>query len=512
MQNTGFRASCLLSVRPSLPRNRIRFSRGFLITALFVTVFAFSVSTISASDDSAGGKISARLLSETANGGRAEALIVLAEQADLSAASSLPTKLEKGRYVFQTLENEALASQASLRSLLQQRGIPFQSFYIVNAIKVTADRALLEELATRTDVAHIDANPQVKSPLLGTPDPDMDSTAGMDSPGDGPEWNVQRVNAPQVWALGYHGEGFVVAGNDTGVMWNHPALKSQYRGWNGHTVDHDYNWHDATSQHSPVPVDPNAHGTFTASEMVGDDGMGNQVGVAPGAQWIACRNMDIHGTGSPSTYLECFQFLMAPYPVDGDPSQGDPSMAPDAINNSWACPASEGCTLTTLQSAVDAIRAAGIFPAMAVGNSGPGCSTVSDPPEFYASSVSVGATDSYNNIAPFSSRGPVTVDGSGRMKPEITAPGVNIRAAVPWVTLYQGYWSGTSMAAPHLAGGVALLWQAKPQLIGNVTATEAVFTQTAHRLVSVQFCGFGLIPNNTYGWGLLDLLNAVQSH
>ena len=321
MQNTGFRASCLLSVRPSLPRNRIRFSRGFLITALFVTVFAFSVSTISASDDSAGGKISARLLSETANGGRAEALIVLAEQADLSAASSLPTKLEKGRYVFQTLENEALASQASLRSLLQQRGIPFQSFYIVNAIKVTADRALLEELATRTDVAHIDANPQVKSPLLGTPDPDMDSTAGMDSPGDGPEWNVQRVNAPQVWALGYHGEGFVVAGNDTGVMWNHPALKSKYRGWNGHTVDHDYNWHDATSQHSPVPVDPNAHGTFTASEMVGDDGMGNQVGVAPGAQWIACRNMDIHGTGSPSTYLECFQFLMAPYPVDGDPAR-----------------------------------------------------------------------------------------------------------------------------------------------------------------------------------------------
>ena len=93
-------------------------------------------------------------------------------------------------------------------------------------------------------------------------------------------------------------------------------------------VNHDYNWHDATSQHSPTPIDPHGHGTFTLSQMVGDDGQGNQVGVAPGAQWIACRNMDASGTGSPSSYTECFQFLIAPYPLR-HPELADPSKAPD---------------------------------------------------------------------------------------------------------------------------------------------------------------------------------------
>jgi serine protease AprX len=499
MQNTDFRASRPLSVRPSLCHK----SRGLLIAAVLIASFASLVPVVSASDGSASGKISARLFSETANGGRTEALIVLVEQADLTAASSLRTKLDKRRYVFQALQDIAQRTQAPLRSLLQQRGIPYQAFYIVNTIKVTADRGLLEELATRSDVAHIDANPQVRSPLLGTPGTDSSGPGGV-------EWNVKRVNAPQVWALGYRGEGLVVAGNDTGVKWDHPALKSHYRGWNGSQVNHDYNWHDATSDHSPVPIDPNAHGTFTVSEMVGDDGMGNQVGVAPGAQWIACRNMDRHGTGSPAQYIECFEFLIAPYPF-GHPEEANPALAPDSINNSWACPASEGCSIGTLLQVVEAVRAAGIFPAMATGNSGPNCSTVSDPPEFYASSISVGATDSYNQIALFSSRGPVIVDGSHRTKPDLSAPGVNIRGAIPYDNMYQGYWSGTSMAAPHLAGGVALLWQAKPELIGNVDTTEAVFTQSAHHLTPLHNCGVGLLPNNVYGWGLLDLLNAVQS-
>src|ERR1039458_4252304 len=203
MQNTDFRPCCPLSVRPSLCHKRTSLSRGLLIAAVLIASFASLVSVVSASDGSAGGKISARLLSETANGGRTEALIVLAEQADLTAASSLRTKLDKGRYVFQALQGLAQDTQASLRSLLQQRGIPYQAFYIVNMIKVTADRGLLEELAARSDVAHIDANPQVPSPLLGTPGTDSSGPGGV-------EWNVKRVNAPQVWALGYRGEGLVV--------------------------------------------------------------------------------------------------------------------------------------------------------------------------------------------------------------------------------------------------------------------------------------------------------------
>ncbi|HVO81491.1 MAG TPA: S8 family serine peptidase [Terriglobales bacterium] len=452
-------------------------------------------------------KIAARVLADTANGGSTEALVVLAEQADLRPAAALPTKLAKGRFVVNALRQAATQSQAPIRAFLDQRGVPYQSFYIVNMIKVTGDRALMQELAARSDVSRIDANPHVRTAL---PVP-----TGFDSKTDSVttvEWNVQRVGAPRVWAHGFRGEGRVVASADTGVQWDHPALKSHYRGWNGTTVDHDYNWHDATSQHSPTPIDPYGHGTFTDSEMVGDDGAGNQVGVAPGAQWIACRNMDAGGNGAPSTYTECFEFLMAPYPVNGDPSQGDPSLAPDSINNSWTCPASEGCSVNTLLAVVNSVRAAGIFPSMAAGNSGPSCSSISDPPAVYDSSVTVGATNSANQISSFSSRGPVTADGSNRVKPDLSAPGENIRGAVPG-NGYQSGWSGTSMAAPHVAGGVALLWQAKPALVGDVDTTEATFEATAHHQKTTSNCGgtAGKSPNNVFGYGIINLVQAVKA-
>jgi subtilisin family serine protease len=327
----------------------------------------------------------------------------------------------------------------------------------------------------------------------------------------GIEWNVQKVKAPDVWALGFHGEGLVVAGADTGVQWDHPALKNQYRGWNGQQANHDYNWHDATPDHSPTPIDPHGHGTFTVSEMVGDDGHGNQVGVAPGAKWIACRNMDAAGNGTPAQYTECFQFLIAPYPISG--GQGDPSKAPDSVNNSWTCPPSEGCSTFTLQSIVDAVRAAGIFNVMAASNYGPACSTIQEPPAIYASAIDVGALDSGNNIAGFSSRGPVVADGSNRTKPDLSAPGVNIRGAASGGGYTSG-WSGTSMAAPHVAGGLALLWQAKPNLDGNIDATELKMEQTAQHLIDVQASGYcrgpSFLKDNTFGYGLLNLLRAVQ--
>ncbi len=451
-------------------------------------------------------KISARVLNETASGGSTQALVVLAEQADLSPASALQTKQEKGRFVVSTLRAVADRTQGPIVSFLQRRGVPYQSFYIVNMIKVTGNRALMEELAERADVAQIDANPRVRTAL-------PQGAGGADIGHDTPtiEWNVQKVKAPQVWKLGFHGEGMVVAGADTGVQWDHPALKNHYRGWDGHNVNHDYNWHDASPDHSPTPIDPNAHGTFTVSEMVGYDGGNNVVGVAPGAQWIACRNMDSGGTGSPTSYSECFEFLIAPYPV-GHPDQGDPTKAPDSINNSWICPPSEGCSTNTLFKIVNAVRAAGIFPAMAAANSGPNCSTVDTPPAIYQASVSVGATDSGNNIASFSSRGPVTVDGSNRLKPEISAPGEDIRGAVPG-NGYSSGWSGTSMAAPHVAGGVALIWQAKPSLKGQITNTEILYAKTALHLKSSQNCGGSgqNIPNNVFGYGLINLYNAVKA-
>ncbi|MGH9497897.1 MAG: S8 family serine peptidase [Terriglobales bacterium] len=479
--------------------------KKFLFATILIALASLVLLGVPASSTS-NEKISARVLTETANGGSTEAIVVLRAQADLSPAATQRTKLEKGRYVVNALRQIADRTQGPIINLLQERGVSYQSFYIVNMIKITGNRALMEELAARTDIASIDANPRVRTALPhGTAFDAAPVTKNI-------EWNVTRVHAPQVWKLGFHGEGMVVAGADTGVQWDHPALKSHYRGWNGSQVDHDYNWHDASPEHSPTPVDPNSHGTFTVSEMVGYDGGSNVLGVAPGAQWIACRNMDPNGTGSPTSYSECFQFLIAPYPVNGDPKQGDPTKAPDSINNSWICPPSEGCSTETLRKVVNAVRAAGIFPAMAAGNSGSGCSSVDTPPAIYASAVSVGAMDSENNIASFSSRGPVTADGSNRLKPELSAPGEDIRGAVP-TNQYSSGWSGTSMAAPHVAGGVALIWQAKPALDGDITNTEKLLAKTALHLKSSQNCGGSgqKIPNNVFGYGLINLFNAVEA-
>jgi len=485
--------------------HRRRFSAAILIVLAVAVLTVIVLTTLVPTSGAApSSKIAARVLNETAHGNATEALIVLSQQADLTAAASLRTKAEKGRFVVNSLRDIASRTQAPIIALLERRGIPYQAFWVVNMIQVAGNRALMEELAARADVKQIDANPHVRTnlPIPGAVDtPDQVNAI---------EWNVMKVKAPKVWALGFRGEGRVVAGADTGVQWDHPALKGHYRGWNGNAVNHDYNWHDATATHSPTPIDPHGHGTFTVSQMVGDDGHGNQVGVAPGAQWIACRNMDPSGTGSPTTYTECFQFLIAPYPVGGNPNQGDPTKAPDSINNSWGCPPSEGCSANTLMQIVNNVRAAGIFPAVAAGNSGPSCSSITDPPALYDSSVTVGATDSLNHIAGFSSRGPVTIDGSNRRKPDISAPGVNIRGAVP-TNAYASGWSGTSMATPHVAGGVALLWQAKPSLIGNIDATELLLEKKAVHIKTLETCGgtAGVVPNNVFGYGVLNIYRAV---
>ncbi len=480
-----------------------RISSGFVVAAV---VLCFGLMAPAQTNSTA--KIAPRVMAETANGHSTEALVVLTEQADLRPAAGLQTKQEKGTFVFNTLREVANRTQAPILRMLDSQGVAHQSFYIVNLIKVTGGRNVMEQLAARSDVAQIEANPHVKTALPHSNQIDNGNHV------DTIEWNIARVKAPDVWSLGYTGTGMVVGDADTGVQWDHPALKSHYRGWDGNNVNHDYNWQDL-SQHSATPVDPNSHGTFTASETVGDDGQGNQIGVAPGAKYIACRNMDSGGNGSPASYMGCFQFFIAPYPVNGDPNSGDPSKAPDSINNSWICPPSEGCSVNTLQASVEAVRAAGIFPAMAAGNSGPGCSSVDTPPAIYAASVSVGATDSNDNIAGFSSRGPVTADMSNRTKPNLSAPGANIRGAVPG-NGYSSGWSGTSMATPHVAGAVALLWQAKPSLVGDIDTTQRLLQQNTNvgHYVSIVSCGVtpGNRPNNVFGWGVLNILRAVQAH
>jgi subtilisin family serine protease len=234
--------------------------------------------------------------------------------------------------------------------------------------------------------------------------------------------------------------------------------------------------------------------------------------MAPGAKWIGCRNMD-GGVGTPARYIECMEFFLAPYPVNGTPAQGDPSKAPDVTTNSWGCPTSEGCSAGSLQAAVEAQRSAGIMMVVAAGNAGSACSTVNDPPAIYDASYSIGAlTNGTDSIASFSSRGPVTLDGSGRMKPDISAPGTSVRSANRTSdTAYMSI-SGTSMACPHVAGAVALLWSAQPTLRHDIARTENVLNSSAVHLLA-NTCDGGnppASPNNTFGFGRLDVKAAVD--
>jgi subtilisin family serine protease len=329
---------------------------------------------------------------------------------------------------------------------------------------------------------------------------------------DAIEWNVNKVNAPAVWSLGFNGSGFVVAGADTGIQWDHPALKPHYRGLNSDgSANHNYNWWDAVhatgskcGADSKVPCDDSGHGTHTVGTMVGADATGtNQIGVAPGATWIGCRNMNA-GNGSPVLYIECLQFFVAPTDLSG--KNPDPNKRPHVIGNSYGCPKSEGCVADSLQKAVDAVIAASIFMSVSAGNSGPSCSTVSDPPGTYANVFSVAAL-AYNSdaIASYSSRGPVPI--TGVLKPDISAPGSQVRSAYPTNT-YASL-SGTSMASPHITGIIPLLWQAKSDLVRNIPETIRVLRESSHPLASTT-CGGNTTQNNVFGAGGVDVLAAVR--
>jgi serine protease AprX len=486
---------------------------------LAIAVLGFGAGETRASGDSP--KIDDSVLRTTASGRTTSFVVYLRNQADLSAAYAIQDQDARGWYVYRTLRETATSTQAPLRAMLDARGVPYTSYWAANMIVAQGDRALVDELAARQDVHAIEPDERANmlrgdGPVLPTPVASLEA-ASPNAPA-AVEWGVNDVKAPAVWSLGYTGQGMVVASADTGVRWTHAALRNHYRGWNGTSADNNYNWHDAVHSGGGIcgantvqPCDDNGHGTHTTGTAVGDDGAGNQIGVAPGAKWIGCRNMD-QGTGSPATYTECFQFFIAPTNLSGQ--NADPTKRPDVVTDSWVCPASEGCAANTLQTIVENTEAAGIFVEASAGNAGPNCSTVSDPPAIYASAFSTGAVDVNNTLAGFSSRGPVTADGSNRMKPDVVAPGVNVRSATNTSDSSYAVLSGTSMAGPHVSGVVALVWSARPDLVRNIAATKQVLTSTANPAVGGggSSCGgSSVVPNNNFGWGLVNALAASST-
>lgn len=449
-------------------------------------------------------------------------LIILEDQADVSSAYEIADREMRLEYVYDTLVETANKAQGPIREELEDLGVSYHPHYIVNMVRVDGHRWLMGRFEGRPEVSQVILNPNVRKYPRRIPLPYEDA---------GPravavQENITAIGADEVWAHGVDGAGVVVGGQDTGYDWEHPALRGRYRGWDGKQVDHDYNWHDAWDN-SPAAFDDGSHGTHTMGTVLGDAGAGNRIGVAPGAEWIGCRNMR-RGFGNPGSYAECMEFLFAPYPLGGDSfSDGDVSLGADVINNSWGCPPMEGCLPETLKEGVAALRAAGIMMVVSVGNDGPECGTATTPPANHGASFSVGATTTDGRVVGFSSRGPV----NGLIKPDIAAPGERVRSSVPGDRY--AYASGTSMAAPHVTGAIALVWSADPSMIGDVEATEGLLCRTAvsrpvyracepFAVPEVRFggllpllpCACGDVtgvPNNVYGCGVIDAAAAVAS-
>ena len=427
--------------------------------------------------------------------------VIMDTQADLAAAQAIPDPVEKRVYVYETLTAHASDSQAGLRRALSLLKIPHTSYYLVNAIEVNANPLLRLALNLHPDVDRV-----LDSPVLRPLPVPTDTARGTALAGDFPQWNLSGIGADRVWnELGVTGEGIVIGQSDSGVQGDHPELESSYRGVDG---SDDYNWFDPWN-HTSVPTDIGGHGTHTLGSA-----LGQRVGVAPGATWFGCVNL-ARNLANPALYLDCMQFMLAPFPQAGDPhTDGDPVLGANVINNSWGCPADfEGCDPTSLQPGVSALRAAGIFVVASAGNDGSDCSTIKDPIAIYDDSFSVGAIGPSGELATFSSRGPVTVDGSGRTKPDIVAPGVEVFSSYP-NSSYE-FAGGTSMAGPHIVGVVALIWSANPDLIGQVELTEQILIDTAQPYNFARFgtpscSGNSAYPNNAVGFGVVDAFAAVQ--
>ena len=419
---------------------------------------------------------------------------------------------------YSLLKKNSDDAQLALVNWLRQRHIEYTPFFVVNGIHVRSDYATLLALADRKEVQKILPNFSIKLDRIES-EPISGSRDLV------PEWGLLKIGADSVWRMGIDGKGVVVGGQDTGYDWSVSPLKNKYKGFINDTVaNHSYHWHDAIHQKSPLaadslnpcgynlkePCDDNNHGTHTMGTMVGSD-TSNLIGVAPGAQWIACRNME-RGNGQLSTYLECFEWFLAPTDIDGN--NPDPTKAPHVINNSWYCSPEEGCNpgnWDALQIAVKNLKAAGVVVVVSAGNSGPGCETINAPPAHFEPSFSVGASMINDTIANFSSRGPVSIDSSYRVKPDVVAPGRGVRSVVRGGGF--AAFNGTSMAGPHVAGLVALIISANPDLAGEVTTIEEIIRQTADPKFSDQDCGGvsgQLHPNAVYGYGRINAIKAVE--
>lgn len=434
--------------------------------------------------------------------GSANIIVTLAGSTDtvlgaLSSGMSLAGSSMTSTVKDQLVAHNTAAAAPTIAMLTQQttsintQFTLFENFWISNQVYIQdASPVLVQLLSVMTSVI------QVRNEIIVNIQPDGADLMSQDiaaavSTSAAVEWGVTKIKAPHVWNKGSTGQGILVGTIDTGVRSTHEALATNFGG--------NYSWFDAEKK-LPTPYDSHGHGTHALATIAGVTG----VGVAPGATWMTCKGCR-GGSCPESDLLACGQFILCPTDTSGN--NPDCTKAPRIVSNSWGF----GQGSTWYSAVVNAWVKAGIIPIFAIGNSGPGCTTAQSPGD-YSNVIGVGSSASSDSLSGFSSKGPSIL---GALKPDIVAPGSSVRSA--WNSSDTAYATvtGTSAAAPHVAGALALLLSVKPQLTVE-SAKALIFQSTDH-------VGLGLTnytcnmtsdatwPNNQWGNGRLNVFKAYQS-
>ncbi|CAL8075370.1 unnamed protein product [Orchesella dallaii] len=400
-------------------------------------------------------------------------------------ATGFPNREERLNTMHTLLVANAETSQRNALSILSDSELYHHSFWINNQLYIRdVDLATILEISRLEEVSGIYLE---ETAHLIEPVENKNATLSADF-----EWGIVKIQAPEAWeVIGQkNGEGVRVATIDTGVRVSHEALRNNFLG--------EYGWFDPSTA-EPLPTDRNGHGTHTTGTIAGSNG----IGVAPGAKWMACRGCATSAC-SQSDLTMCGQFVACPTLADG--SNPDCSKAPHVVSNSWG----GGRGTTWFNPVIDAWVAAGLIPVFSIGNSGPRCNTANSPGD-NAKVIGVGSTMESDAISFFSSIGPTT---DLRMKPDISAPGSEVNSAYHTADNAYRVLSGTSMAAPHVSGVVALLLTRDSDLTA-ANVRDLLVRNTDKALV---FSGLvcedvpdSEFPNHVFGSGRLNALKSVQA-
>ena len=458
----------------------------------FALLLGLAASTASAQQP---GKIEQVLLDKLERDGKANFFVKMSLQADLNAAFSMKDWSARGKFVFETLQKVASESQKPVIAYAQRHGLDHESFLTTNAVLIrNGTLQVARDLAALPGVELL----RLERVFL-LPDPRLQAVTGpQPAPQAIFDWGILDTNADQVWStFGIKGAGIKVANIDTGVQWDHPALVNQYACPGDPT--NPACWKDPSNICGGTMCDNYGHGTHTMGTMVGSDDPGLQytVGMAPESTWIACKGCESYYC-SESALNSCADWILAP--------GGNTDNRPDVVNNSWG----GGGGDTWYLAKVNAWRAAGVFPAFSAGNNY-SCNSLGSPGDYQESFASA-SHKSGRAISSFSSKGPSPFGHDPYTKPNISAPGENVCSSVPG-NKFECDWSGTSMASPHSAGAVALLWSACPAYKNQIDLTFQALQMFADPPTQSGSCG---APpdgegNYTFGYGYLNALAVVQS-